>query len=79
MMQILIVGGTNFIIPPVHHLIAMGHEVTLFHRGETKADLRTQVQHVLADRYTCSTSSASLNGLPLKWDMIPTLSKMLRM
>jgi len=24
--------------------------VTLFHRGETKADLRTQVQHVLADR-----------------------------
>jgi len=24
--------------------------VTLFHRGETRADLRTQVQHVLADR-----------------------------
>jgi nucleoside-diphosphate-sugar epimerase len=31
-MQILIVDGTNFIDPPVvHHLIAMGHEVTLFH------------------------------------------------
>lgn len=39
-MRILIIGGTNFIGPPVVcQLGAMGHEVTVFHRGKTKAEL----------------------------------------
>jgi pimeloyl-ACP methyl ester carboxylesterase len=39
-MKILVIGGTNFIGPPVvHRLNAMGHEVTVFHRGKTTADL----------------------------------------
>ncbi|MDZ8067143.1 MAG: hypothetical protein RMY64_16230 [Nostoc sp. DedQUE08] len=32
-MKILIIGGTNFIGPPlVRQLITMGHEVSVFHR-----------------------------------------------
>lgn len=50
-MKILIVGGTNFIGPPlVHHLIAMGHEVSVFHRGKTTANLPPNVQEILGDR-----------------------------
>ena len=34
-MKILVIGGTNFIGPAVvRQLYAMGHEVTVFHRGK---------------------------------------------
>ncbi|MBW4685727.1 MAG: NAD-dependent epimerase/dehydratase family protein [Komarekiella atlantica HA4396-MV6] len=50
-MKILIIGGTNFIGPPlVRQLVAMGHEVTLFHRGTTTASLPLDVQEILGDR-----------------------------
>ncbi|KST66531.1 NAD-dependent epimerase/dehydratase family protein [Mastigocoleus testarum] len=50
-MNILIIGGTNFIGPPViRHLINMGHEVTVFHRGKTQTELPEQVHHLLGDR-----------------------------
>ncbi|WP_026734242.1 NAD-dependent epimerase/dehydratase family protein [Fischerella sp. PCC 9605] len=50
-MKILIIGGTNFIGPPVvRHLIAMGHEVSVFHRGKTKANLPPDVHEILGDR-----------------------------
>jgi nucleoside-diphosphate-sugar epimerase len=39
-MKILVIGGTNFIGPPViRQLHAMGNEVTVFHRGRTPADV----------------------------------------
>lgn len=50
-MRILIIGGTRFIGPQVvTHLVRMGHQVTLFHRGTTQADLPAGVQRILGDR-----------------------------
>ena len=50
-MNILVIGGTKFIGPPViRHLINMGHEVTVFHRGKTQAELPDSVHHLLGDR-----------------------------
>ncbi|NJK48935.1 NAD-dependent epimerase/dehydratase family protein [Candidatus Gracilibacteria bacterium] len=50
-MKILIIGGTNFIGPPVvRQLCAMGHEVTVFNRGQTHADLPSQVNYIKGDR-----------------------------
>jgi 2'-hydroxyisoflavone reductase len=52
-MRILIVGGTRFV---GQHLAAAalgrGHEVTLFHRGWTGAELFPEATHLLGDRDT---------------------------
>lgn len=51
-MRILVIGGTSFIGPPlVRRLIALGHEVAVFHRGQTQADLPAGVEHILGDRH----------------------------
>jgi nucleoside-diphosphate-sugar epimerase len=50
-MRVLIVGGTRFIGPRVvDRLVASGHEVAVFHRGQTRADLPQVVRHVQGDR-----------------------------
>jgi nucleoside-diphosphate-sugar epimerase len=50
-MRILIIGGTRFIGPHVvRRLCASGHEIALFHRGQTQADLAAGVRHILGDR-----------------------------
>lgn len=50
-MRVLIIGGTNFIGPPlVRRLVALGHEVAVFHRGRTAADLPAGVRHLRGDR-----------------------------
>ena len=50
-MKILVIGGTGFIGKPVvKRLIELGHDVTLFHRGETKADLSPEVHQILGNR-----------------------------
>ncbi|MDT4896742.1 MAG: hypothetical protein QOH25_1819 [Acidobacteriota bacterium] len=55
-MRILIIGGTRFIGPyVVRRLIEAGHSVTLFNRGETKADLPSSVKHVSGDRRALSS------------------------
>jgi nucleoside-diphosphate-sugar epimerase len=47
--KILVIGGTGFIGPHVvRQLSAMGHAITVFHRGKTKIDL--PVEHILGDR-----------------------------
>jgi len=51
-MRILVIGGTRFIGPyVVQHLVEHGHEVTVYHRGQTQAQLPPQVQHLYGDRY----------------------------
>jgi nucleoside-diphosphate-sugar epimerase len=50
-MRILVIGGTGFSGPHVvRRLMNMGHEIVLFHRGQTEADLPDGVQHILGDR-----------------------------
>jgi nucleoside-diphosphate-sugar epimerase len=47
--NVLIIGGTGFIGPPlVRQLAAAGHEVTVLHRGNAKVDL--PADHILGDR-----------------------------
>ncbi len=50
-MRILVIGGTNFIGPPlVHELVNNSHDVTLFHRGKT-FDRRTDgVDSIIGNR-----------------------------
>jgi nucleoside-diphosphate-sugar epimerase len=50
-MRVLIIGGTSFIGPPlVRRLADLGHEVGVFHRGQTHADLPADVGRILGDR-----------------------------
>ena len=51
-MRILVIGGTQFIGPVVvGNLLAAGHEVTVFHRGETEAATLPMVPHLHGDRH----------------------------
>lgn len=57
-MRILIIGGTGFIGSfVVRHLSALGHEITVFHRGQTKSDLPPTVNYFLGDRQNLSHMS----------------------
>lgn len=50
-MTILLLGGTRFIGPwVVRRLAASGHDVTVFHRGQTEAALPASVAHLHGDR-----------------------------
>lgn len=50
-MRVLIIGGTGFIGPAVvAQLVTSGHDVTLFHRGKTSADLPEGLRHLIGDR-----------------------------
>src|ERR1700730_9033189 len=45
-MRVLIIGGTKFIGPHVVRLLVeQGHDVLLYHRGQTEADLPQNVRH----------------------------------
>lgn len=49
-MQILVIGGTSFIGPyVVRQIKQLGHEVTVFHRGQTEANLPEGVTHYHSD------------------------------
>ena len=50
-MKVLVLGGTRFIgLAAVRALVAAGHEVICFHRGQTAAELPDGVIEVLGDR-----------------------------
>jgi nucleoside-diphosphate-sugar epimerase len=50
-MQVLVIGGTRFIGPHVvRRLLAAGHAVAVFHRGQTRADLPPAVVPIRGDR-----------------------------
>jgi 2'-hydroxyisoflavone reductase len=63
--RILILGGTGFIGPHmVRYAVERGHEVTIFTRGRTEADI-PQVEHLIGDR---NHDLSSLKGRG--WDVI---------
>lgn len=51
-MNVLVIGGTSGFIgtQAVWKLAAAGHAVTVFHRGQTNAELPPGVRHILGDR-----------------------------
>ena len=63
-MRILIIGGTRFVGKHVvRAAVDSGHEVTIFHRGRTGADLFPEAEHRLGDR------DADLSALAAgEWD-----------
>jgi nucleoside-diphosphate-sugar epimerase len=74
MMRILIIGGTRFIGPWVaSRLSDAGHEITLFHRNPTQADLPAGVKHILGDRQRLPDFAGEFERLApqVVLDMIP--------
>src|SRR2546423_9338458 len=72
-MRILIIGGTRFMGPyVVRHLLSAGHEVTLFHRGETKIDL-LGIYQLHGDRHELSSFATDFKAISpdVVLDMIP--------
>lgn len=46
-LRVLVIGGTKFIGPHVvRQLVELGHEVTVYHRGQTEASLPSGVRHL---------------------------------
>jgi nucleoside-diphosphate-sugar epimerase len=73
-MRILLIGGTRFSGPHVvRRLVEMGHQVALFHRGKTEADLPKEVKRILGDRRNLSDFSDEFKHFApeVVLDMIP--------
>jgi nucleoside-diphosphate-sugar epimerase len=59
--RVLVLGGTRFIGPSVvRRLVDAGHDVILFHRGETETDLRASVTHLHGERARLADHRAAL-------------------
>ena len=73
-MRILVIGGTNFMGPHVvRSLSDQGHEVTVFHRGQTRTDLPPGVKEILGERRSLNEKAVELQQLApeIVLDMIP--------
>ena len=91
-MRILIIGGTAFTGPHVvRQLVREGHEVVLFHRGQTDAKLPKAVRRILGDRREWEDHKTELrrvepelilDAIPMgpqsAWDVITTFSGIAR-
>lgn len=63
--------------PLVWRLNELGHEVVLFHRGRTQADLPTDVRHILGDRQNLADSTIEFERFApdVVLDMIPAAER----
>ncbi len=58
-MKVLVIGGTGFIGPHiVRDLVRRGHQVSVFHRGLSKAPLPDGVQRIIGERRKIEQASA---------------------
>jgi 2'-hydroxyisoflavone reductase len=63
--RLLILGGTGFIGPPmVRYAVERGHQVTIFTRGRSEADI-PEVEHLIGDR---NDDLSALEGR--SWDVV---------
>lgn len=70
-LKILVLGGTGLIGPPmVERAIARGHEVTLFNRGKTNADLFTELEKLQGDRNDDLASLVAQVDAGRRWDAV---------
>ena len=75
-MRILIIGGTNFMGPfVVQSLHAQGHDVTVFHRGQTTTSLPEGVQEILGDRRNEPLEKLQSSHPDVVLDMIPVIEQ----
>ena len=73
-MRILVIGGTRFMGPlVVRSLSNAGHEVVVFHRGQSPVDLPASVKELLGDRRPLAPFSDQLRRVEpeIVLDMIP--------
>ncbi|NER82788.1 MAG: NAD-dependent epimerase/dehydratase family protein [Leptolyngbya sp. SIO1D8] len=73
-MKVLIIGGTNFIGPPViRYLAAAGHQMMIFNRGQTQVKLPHRVERLLGDRHHLREYRAQIKAFApdIVLDMIP--------
>lgn len=62
-MRVLVIGGTRFFGPRlVRRLVAVGHEVVVFHRGQTTAALPPTVRHLCGDRHRLADHAGEFRG-----------------
>lgn len=63
-MRVLVIGGTRFIgLSTVNRLLAAGHDVTVFNRGETEAVLAPEVQRIYGDLWNLEERAAELQAV----------------
>ncbi len=73
-MKILVIGGTGFIGTHVlRRLVGNGHNVAVFHRGQTETELLPSVQHIYGKRKDLSTFLADFKRFApdVVLDLIP--------
>jgi nucleoside-diphosphate-sugar epimerase len=64
-MRVLVMGGTRFVgLPAVRELLALGHEVILFHRGSRSPQWAGAVSEIIGDRNDAE-SLARVRGLEM--------------
>ena len=62
-MRIVIIGGTGLTGPHiVRFLVSLGHDVMVYHRGQTLAELPAGVKRVLGDRTRLADHASELRG-----------------
>ena len=77
-MKILVIGGTGFIgTPVVNRLSNLGHDVNVFHRGETNAEFPPEVRQLFGNRQQLSDFAPEFNQLSpqIVLDIIPYLEQ----
>ncbi|MEP6800370.1 MAG: NAD-dependent epimerase/dehydratase family protein [Acidobacteriota bacterium] len=74
-MRVLVVGGTGFLGPPVvSRLSNLGHQVTVYHRGEHEAQLPFGVRHVHSPQAAPPILFFPEELTELAWDVVLAMS-----